>query len=46
MKTRFIKSIVETSRTTRAPLPWDRGTPRTAMITRRKDSPQPQRQRA
>lgn len=46
MKTRFIKSIVETARTTRAPLPWDRGTARAAMIARRKDAPQPQRKRA
>lgn len=46
MKNRFIKSIVETARTIRTPLPWERGTPRTSMIERRKDAALPDRQRA
>ncbi|CUH74887.1 hypothetical protein [Tropicibacter naphthalenivorans] len=35
MKTRFIKSIVATAKTTETRLPWERGAPRAAMIARR-----------
>ena len=36
MKTRFIKSITETAKSSEVRLPFERGAPRAAMIARRK----------
>jgi hypothetical protein len=42
MKTRFIKSISDSAKTTEIRMPFERGAPRAAMIARRKAEAQPQ----
>jgi hypothetical protein len=39
MKSRFLKSIVATSKTQSQPMPWTRGKRREAMIKRQSDRP-------
>jgi hypothetical protein len=46
MKTRFIKSITATAKSTEVRLPFERGAARAAMIARRKAAEQPQLKRA
>lgn len=37
MKTRFVKSVVATAKTTDVKMPWARGHRRDAMVAKRKD---------
>lgn len=37
MKTRFVKSVVNTAKSTEVDMPWTRGSRRAAMIAKRKD---------
>ena len=45
MKTRFLKSITETAKTTQVAMPWERGARREAFIAARK-APKPVLKRA
>ncbi|MCT4554802.1 MAG: hypothetical protein N4A53_08970 [Pelagimonas sp.] len=46
MKTRFLKSVIATSKQTQPPMPWQRGKIRTASIKARKAETPPRRQSA